>query len=284
MRSLLPLAASVSLLFACSDPPADEGTSTEDVVGARPRAPQRLFEGMTAHFDSFDVTVRGTVDANTKESGHGASVVGIDVKVCSKGTTNHVTWDPWSLVGSDGTEERPDANAFPFDATKRYPTMRDLRAGECAEGIIAIPFDGERGFEAVKYKNSLGDVATWELSFRKGETATFPHFAVTFRGSEVRSQPGESTPVIGLSVEVCAVGKADFATRAPWSLVTAVGDIGYDDLGPVPWKESELYPMKASLQPGQCAKGVVPIWQNDSEAVLAIRYKNTYGEEAVWLP
>jgi hypothetical protein len=94
----------------------------------------------------------------------GAAWTGLDVKVCTVGRPDYVTWRPWEWASDFVSYTVDDTPEYfenpPWTAQELYPRNANLAVGECASGIIGINDPKHEG-QAVRYENSHGDKAIW---------------------------------------------------------------------------------------------------------------------------
>lgn len=129
----------------------------------RPTATTHLQLGQSVTFPQFTVTV---VSADL------ASAQGLLVhaRVCVRrlppdpqGDATRISWDPWAVTTGAATysPRLADPKRAPTDL---FPPDRTWQVGRCAAGVI--PFadvSAARPGSTIRYANSLGNVAVWDL-------------------------------------------------------------------------------------------------------------------------
>ena len=204
------------------------------------------------------------------------------------GNATRISWDPWTVNSSTATvlPQLADASHPPADLFR----SQDLyRVGECARGWLPFADAPETAdISAISYRNELGDQAIWVPAGAKadiGRKVTFPYLTVTVDGTI------SSGREYAIQVTTC-VTRLPSGTpktglrlgREPWRLETDHGEVTIDDpltdILPLPM----TYPQVGRYHVGDCVTGYIPFGVSRGAVVNAIRYDNTLGDHAVWLP
>lgn len=184
MRQLPTLICAALALTACSSgsptvaatpSPSTSTTSAASPTSASstpaPPTPGVLAYGRTATTELYAVTayaVSTTKAAKAPGATEGNVWVSVDAKFClsKSGPASGVSlsWDPWSLVGADGSSTFPAApstyRGFPLPA---YPFASDkvTAPGSCSRGWVVFEVPKGTKVGGVLYQPSNGDTVRW---------------------------------------------------------------------------------------------------------------------------
>jgi hypothetical protein len=258
-------------------------------TGATPLArPAIVAVGTAVIFADFTVTV----DQLQWTPGQGLLV---QAEVCvrklppepTNGNTTRISWDPWTVNSSTATfgPKLADASHPPADL---FRSQDFYRVGECARGWLPFADAPETAdISAVSYRNELGNQAVWVPADAKadiGRKATFPYLTVSV--NEVLALRGEYAIQVTTCVTKLPPGTPKTGLRLswePWRLETDHGEVTIDD--PL----TDIYPLPTTYPEGRyhvgdCVRGFIPYGISRGAVVRAIRYDNTLGDHAIWLP
>lgn len=121
--------------------------------------------GQTAKLGHFDVTVSGVrVDRGYT----GGFFTGIEATVRATTmpagqTTMRVSWDPWSVTTTLGTDGRHGWEGDGPWADDQFPFQRQLARGKSATGVVPVLISNTGTIVTLGYRNSFGETATWRL-------------------------------------------------------------------------------------------------------------------------
>jgi hypothetical protein len=290
--SLTAAAPSPSPTVIVPGPVSSPGERRTDPAGTGPTQqgpPVIVSVGTPVSFADFTVTV----DRLQWTAAQGLLV---QAEVCvrklpaepTNGNTTRISWDPWTVNSSTASflPRLADGSHPPADL---FPSQDFYRVGECARGWL--PFadaPATTDLSAISYRNELGDQAIWVPAGAKadlGRKVAFPYLTVSVNGiiaagreyavqvttCVTKLPPG--TPKTGLRL-----------SREPWRLETDHGEVTIDapltDVLPLP----TTYPQEGRYHVGDCVTGYIPFGISRGAVVDAIRYDNSLGDHAVWLP
>jgi hypothetical protein len=125
----------------------------------RPKAQPKLSD--TAHFRHFNVRVVGSTGRPTEFNAQVETCLVDEVK----DAPTRIAIDPWTAISSSGKVTTATRDYEAGEAGV-FPKAAKYREGECAFGWMKFHTNG-MNVTKIKYSNSLGDVAVWDLDGKR---------------------------------------------------------------------------------------------------------------------
>jgi hypothetical protein len=103
-----------------------------------------------------------------KKSDRDAPAMSALIRMCNVSMKDPIgpSWDPWSLVTSDGEQYAAATETYTYDPKPQYPFIagdRRLDEGDCAKGWVVFEVTKGAKVAAVEYDNESGDHLEWAV-------------------------------------------------------------------------------------------------------------------------
>jgi hypothetical protein len=140
--------------------PAEE-TYAQPQKTTQPKATHRRNLSDVAHFEHFNVRVVGSTGRPSEFNAQVETCLVDDVK----NAPTRISHEPWTAISSSGKITKATRDYEAGEAGV-FPKAAKYREGECAYGWLKFHTNGMK-VTKIKYHNSLGDVAVWDLDGKR---------------------------------------------------------------------------------------------------------------------